>query len=530
MQELKLDETKGTQSSNDHNGQLDISSSDTLNQYSDNNLDQNSNNTLDQSSDNALVQNSIEILRDNSSNEVNESSNDELVSGKITSQLFRLALPTMGGYMFQSLYDMVDLFWIGYISSNAVASMTIISTMLWLVDVFNEIVGTSSVSLISQYHGTGDKEKTRTAAERTLAFKFIWALAGSLFMALFLRPIVGFFSKDSTVINFALEYGYIRIFFIPIFFSSYSVNTIFRCIGDAKTPMRLLTASAIMNIILDPIFMFYEIPFITSWTGLYGLNLGMAGAAWATVIGQSFACLVGFALLLRGNSEIRISLKGLLKSNKEIDTKLLTIGFPSGVNLFLRNIFNVILMKIISTYGTTAIALLGVGTRLQGFCMMPITGFSMGSGIIIGHALGANKIQRAKECVRKASLLCAAVSAIPALAFFICPSFLMSLFLGGAKPDSTGLILMYVFGVNVIILALMVGYHAAFSGSGLNRPTMYASFISQYCFQLPYSIAVYLLGLPVTVLWFAYMIGDIVCLLLLRHYYEQDKWIKSRVW
>lgn len=455
--------------------------------------------------------------------------NDQLVNGSITKQLFRLALPTMGGYMFQSLYDMVDLFWIGYISPNAVASMTIISTMLWLVNVFNEIVGTSSVSLISQYHGSGDRERTRIASERTLAFKFIWALAGSLFMALLLRPIVHFFSTDSLVIELALDYGYIRVFFIPIFFSSYSVNTIFRCTGDAKTPMKLLTASAILNIILDPILMFDDIPFLTSLTGIQGLGLGMAGAAWATAIGQTFAFLAGFALLLRGTSEVKLSVKNLLKPHKEVDHKLMTIGLPSGVNLFLRNIFNIILMKIISTYGTAAVAILGVGTRLQGFCMMPQTGFSMGSGIILGHALGANKPDRAKECVKKANLLCAAVSAIPALAFFICPSFLMSLFLGGAAPGPDGVVLMYVFGANVIILAFMVGYHAAFSGSGLNRPTMYASLISQYCFQLPYAFVVYLLKLPVTVLWFAYMLGDIVCLWLLWHFYKQDKWLGNRV-
>jgi len=457
------------------------------------------------------------------------SSNDKLLNDNITKQLFRLALPTMGGYMFQSLYDMVDLFWIGYISSNAVASMTIITTMLWLVDVFNEIVGTSSVSLLSQYHGSGDKERTVKAAQRTLAFKFIWALAASLFMALFLRPIVHFFSKDSTVINYALSYGYIRIFFIPIFFSSYSVNTIFRCIGDAKTPMKLLTTSAIINIILDPILMFDNIPYITSWSGLHGFNLGMAGAAWATVIGQTFSFFMGFILLLRGNSELKLSFKGLLQGDKEIDYKLMTIGLPSGVNLFLRNIFNVILMKIISTYGTVAVAILGVGTRLQGFCMMPQTGFSMGSGIIIGHALGANKTERAKDCVRKATLLCVAICAIPSLAFFICPSFLLSLFLGGTAPGSDGIVLMYAFGINVIILALMVGYHAAFSGSGLNRPTMYSSLISQYCFQLPYAFIVYLLGLPVTVLWFAYTVGDIVCLWLLHHYYKKGTWLNNRV-
>jgi putative MATE family efflux protein len=458
------------------------------------------------------------------------SSNDQLLYGNMSKQLFRLALPTMGGYMFQSLYDMVDLFWIGYISADAVASMTIFSTMFWLVDVFNEIVGTSSVSLISQYHGNGNKEKTQIASERTLAFKFIWSLAGALFMAVFLKPLVGFFSKEQSVINYALDYGYIRVLFIPIFFSSYSVNTIFRCTGDAKTPMRLLTMAAIMNMILDPLLMFDEIPLITPLTGLRGAGMGMAGAAWATVTGQTFSFVVGLIKLMRGTPDVKISLKNFFKSDKEIDTKLITIGLPSGINLLLRNIFNIILMKIISTYGTAAVAILGIGTRLQGFCMMPQTGFSMGSGIILGHALGADMPDRAKECVRKSNILCALVSSVFAIFFFICPSFLLSLFLGGATPDKSGIILMYAFGINVIVFALMVGFHAAFSGSGLNRPIMYSSLIAQYCFQLPYAVIVYLLGLPVTVLWFAYTLGDVVNLVLLMHFYKQDKWITHRVY
>ena len=457
-------------------------------------------------------------------------SNDQLLHGNMSKQLLRLSLPTMGGYMFQSLYDMVDLFWIGFISADAVASMTIISTMFWLVDVFNEIVGTSSVSLISQYHGSGNKGKTATASERTLAFKFIWSLAGALFMAAFLRPLVGFFSKEQAVITYALDYGYIRVLFIPIFFSSYSVNTIFRCTGDAKTPMKLLTMAAIMNMILDPLLMFEEIPLVTSLTGLRGFGMGMAGAAWATVTGQTFSFVIGLIILLKGTPDVKISLKHFFKADKEIDKKLITIGLPSGINLLLRNIFNIILMKIISTYGTAAVAILGIGTRLQGFCMMPQTGFSMGSGVILGHALGANMPERAKECVHKSNILCACVSAIPASLFFICPSFLLSLFLGGATPDKSGIVLMYAFGINVIIFALMVGFHAAFSGSGLNRPIMYSSLIAQYCFQLPYSLAVYLLGLPVTVLWFAYTIGDLANLVLLWHYYKQDKWITHRVY
>lgn len=454
-----------------------------------------------------------------------EKEQHELLYGNLTKQLFKQSLPTMGGYMFQALYDMVDLFWIGFISSSAVASMTIISTVMWVINVFNEIVGTSSVSLISQYYGAKDYEKTSIAAERTLAFKFIWAFAASLCMVVILKPLVSFFSTDAEVINYALEYGYLRILFISIFFSSYSVNTIFRCTGQSQTPMKLLIVSAIVNMILDPILMFDTVPLI----GIKGLGLGMLGAALATVIGQTLSLILGLILIISGRCPVKLNFKRMIKPNKEIDTKLMTIGFPSGVNLFMRNIFNIILMKLISTYGTAVVAVFGIGSRIQNFCLMPQTGFSTGSGVIIGNALGSEQIDRAKKCVKQSNILCAVVCAIPSILFCLFPAGILSLFLGGEAPDPSGISLMYVLGLNTVILSFMVGYHAAFQGSGLTRPVLISSMVSSVAVRLPYAFFIYFMGWSIHLLWLCYTLADIAEVLLRRHYYRQYKWITNRV-
>lgn len=454
-----------------------------------------------------------------------EKQQHELLYGNLTKQLFKQSIPTMSGYMFQALYDMVDLLWIGFISSSAVASMTIISTVLWAIDVFNEIVGTSSVSLLSQYYGAQDNEKTSIVAERTLAFKFIWALAGSIIMIAVLRPLVCFFSKDSEVINYALEYGYLRILFIPIFFSSYSVNTIFRCTGQSQTPMRLLIVSATINMILDPILMFETVPII----GIKGFNLGMLGASIATIIGQTFSLVAGLILIIRGRCAVKLNVKRMIRANKEIDKKLMTIGLPSGVDLFLRNIFNIILMKLISSYGTAVVAVFGIGCRIQNFCMMPQQGFATGSGVLVGTALGSEQIDRAEKCVRKSNIICALVCAVPSILFCLFPSAILSLFLGGEKPDPSGIPLMFVLGANTIILSFMVGYHAAFQGSGLTKPLLVSSFVSSVAVRLPYAFFVFLMRWPVKYLWLCYTLSDIAEVLLRRHFYRQKKWLDNRV-
>ena len=155
---------------------------------------------------------------------------------------------------------MVDMMWIGRISASAVAGVTIFSTVFWIVTVLNEIIGTSSISLIYSKLWKRRYERTKRILEQTLTFKILVAIIAAVIISIILEPFLWFFSKDKKVIKAALDYGYIRMFFLPIMFASYSVNTALRCLGDAKTPMKIMIVSSIVNIILDPIFMFDKMP------------------------------------------------------------------------------------------------------------------------------------------------------------------------------------------------------------------------------------------------------------------------------
>lgn len=449
-----------------------------------------------------------------------------LTEGPVNRQILRLSLPTMVGMLLQSVYDLVDMVWIGFISPAAIAAATLFGTFFWLIEVLNEIVGTSSVALISQSHGAGDRERTTRIAEQTLTFKFILATIGAMVLGLTLRPLFQIFSNDPAVVSYGMDYGLIRVLFLPFFFSSYSVNTIFRCTGDAKTPMRLLVGSALLNMVADPIFMFDTIP----GTSIPGLGLGMKGAALATVLSISVAFIVGFVLLLLGKGDVRIRIGNLFKLDRVISAKLFSIGLPSGLTLLLRNLSIVIFLRMVSMYGTEAIAVAGISFRVYTFGIMPGWGLTMGSGIIIGHSLGSKRIERALEAVRLTTIDCLLFVGVLALPVIVFPSFILSLFMGGAVVSPDGVLLMRIIGFTLFIGAGMSGIGAAFTGAGKNRPLLYASIFGQWGVLVPWALVVTIfLDVPILWLWLAILAGDGAEMLFRWYLYKRTDWTNHRV-
>ena len=238
----------------------------------------------------------------------------DLTSGSVVGNLLAMSVPTMFGMLGQTLYDVVDLFWIGRISGDAVAGVSLFSAIFWLVEVLNEIIGVSSVALITQSFGAGDKGRARLVIEQTIVFKAFMAILAAAALHVALEPLVRFFSPDPEVVLSALEYGRIRIFFLPVFFATYSCFTALRCTGDPGSQMWIMLGVSVLNAILDPLFMFERIPYL----GWNGLGLGVFGAGLATVLSICVAFAVGFGLLASGRTRIRLSVRDIVRSDDEV--------------------------------------------------------------------------------------------------------------------------------------------------------------------------------------------------------------------
>lgn len=450
----------------------------------------------------------------------------DLTKGSIAGNLIYMAMPTMLGFIAQTFYDIVDMIWIGRISAEAVAGVTIFTALFWMVEVLNEIIGTSSISLISQSYGKKDIEKTKKAIEQTITFKAIVAIIAAIILYFGMEPLLNFFTNDIAVIKNGLSYGYIRIFFLPIFFSSFSLNTALRCIGDSKKPMYIMGISALLNIILDPIFMFNRVPFI----GIPGLGLGVFGAAVATVISITVACSLGFWIFLSGRTDIRISIKGLFKLDKELDKKLITIGLPSGFENLLRNLSGFLVIKMIGLYGTAAVAAMGIGHRLMGLIFMPLLGFSMGGSTIVGQNLGALDIDRADKTAKTAAKLCAAIAGACGLFAIAFPAQIMKIFVDDKNVIDIGIPMIRIIMPGMIALGVLFGLGTVFSGSGYNLPFFVSSLVSRWIVQVPLLLlVVYVFRLPIEMIWISFVVAEVAEMIVVIIFYIKGKWKIVRV-
>ncbi|UTC66677.1 MULTISPECIES: MATE family efflux transporter [unclassified Treponema] len=451
----------------------------------------------------------------------------QLNSQKISKNLWRLAYPTMISAGLQNFYDIVDMVWVGQISKTALSGVTLFSSIYMLFTILNEIAGASSVSMIAQNYGRGDMEKTQRIAEQTISFKVVLAVISGLLLAIFLKPLLWFFLPDQEVVNSALEYGWLRIFFIPVMFSSYSVNTIFRCTGDAKTPLHIMIIATIINLVLDPLFMFDIVP----GTSIPGLGLGVFGAALATVIARSISFLYGILILLSGKRKIKISFEGLFRLDKKIDTDLLLIGLPSGINSLVRTFAQVTIMKFVTVYGADAVAIAGVGGKLAQFAFMPIFGFSMGGATLVGQSLGRDNVREAKLTSKITALMSASIVGIFAIIIMGTPqTFLHLFFPGDIEMLNQGSVMLRIFYPSFIILSAGLGFASVFSGSGHTRPMLYSTLGSRWFVQIPFLfLIVNVLHLPLYMVWTSYILSELAEFTVILYHYRKGVWCNKRV-
>lgn len=457
---------------------------------------------------------------------MSKKNNRNLTEGSVIRNLLIVSLPTMFGFFAQTLYDFIDMIWIGRISAQAVAGVAIFVSIFWFADIVNEIIGISAVSLISQSYGAGHLDKTKQIIEQSIFFKGLVSIVMAFLLLLFLKPLSNFFSDEPIVVKHILDYGVIRTIFLPFMFLSFSVNTALRCIGDARSPMLIMILTSVLNIILDPILMFDIIP----GTSIKGMSLGIKGAAIATVISTILAFLIGLIILLSGRSYIKISFSGLFRLSKENARKLVIIGLPTGLEMFFRQGGQFLLLKFVSFYGTLALATFGIGMKLFNLVFLPLLGLSMGGSAVTGQNLGANQIKRTQLTAIWASWLGIFITAIIASVAILFPEFILKIFIDQKEVLEIGRKMVYIISPSFIAVAISMGLNTVFAGSGYNLPYLISGITSRWIFQVPYSaLIIYVLHLSITYIWVGFFIAEFIELLVIYIFYLNGKWKTIRV-
>ena len=413
--------------------------------------------------------------------------------------LANMAVPMILSMLVQALYNVVDSIYVSQISESAVTALSLAFPVQNLQIGFAVGIGVGVNSLLSKSLGERDQEAANLTAGNGMILMFIVAAAFMLFGLFGVRPYYEMQSTVRETVEGGIVYSRICCLLTLGIFMEILGERLLQATGRTVHTMITQSTGAIINIILDPIL-------IHGWLGLPAM--GIAGAAWATVIGQWAAALLALYFNEKQNPEVQFG-KRYAKLNPAIVRQILTVGIPSIIMNGIGSIMNFGMNQILQGFTETATSVFGIYFKLQSFFFMPLFGINGATISIIAYNYGARKPERIVKTLKLAcgAALCLMICGL--LAFQFLPDLLLGLF----NPSDTfleiGRAALRTISWSFPIAAICISLGASFQALGNGMYSTITSLCRQMFVLLP---AAYLLSLSgnVNLVWLSYPIAEVV--------------------
>ncbi|MBR5616666.1 MAG: MATE family efflux transporter [Oscillospiraceae bacterium] len=430
-----------------------------------------------------------------SNNPLQENKMGVMPVGKL---LVNMALPMIISMLVQALYNVVDSIYISQISESAVTALSLAFPVQNMQIGFAVGIGVGVNSLLSKSLG----EQNQEAANRTAGNGITLMLIVTVFFVLFgLFGVRPYFEMQSTVaetVEGGIVYTRICCLLTLGIFMSILFERLLQATGRTVHTMITQSTGAIVNIILDPIL-------IHGWLGLPAM--GIAGAAWATVIGQWVSALLALGFNIKFNHDVQLSPR-YFKLDRHIVGKILTVGVPSIVMNSIGSIMNFGMNQILQGFTETATSVFGIYFKLQSFFFMPLFGINNATISIIAYNYGARKPQRIIKTLRLSVSVAVGLMTVGLLAFQLLPELLLGLFNPSEEFLSIGRAALRTISWSFPLAAVCISLSSCFQALGNGIYSTVVSVCRQLLVLLP---AAYLLSLTGNVnrVWLSYPIAEI---------------------
>ncbi len=392
------------------------------------------------------------------------------------SQLIHLALPIMGANLLQTLYNLVDSYFLGKLGKEAISAPSISFNIIIFLIIFGAGFASAGTTLISQAKGKNDSERVDFYVGQTF---------GILVLVSFLIMITGLLLTDTLLRVLHVPEGltyentktYMTIIFygMPFMFIAFAFRGILQGAGDSLTPLKIQIITVGLNVILDYLLIFGKGPFPV---------MGVAGAAWATVISRSVASFIDMYLLGSGRLSIRLRFS-TIKPDKKAWGLIMSIGLPSSIGQGVSALGFTTLQGIVNTFGPAVIAAFGVGGRIIALFNMPAQGLSQATAVLVGQNLGAKRPDRAVRVVRYGLMTTAVFITLGMTLSFFYGNLLVRFFVDDPEVIFYGATLFRIVSISVVFFALYTVLIGAFQGGGDTKPIMVIQITRLWLIRVP---------------------------------------------
>lgn len=440
-----------------------------------------------------------------------------ILKGSIYRVLITLSIPIMINSFIQTLYNLVDGIWVSKISSVHFAATSFVWPINFLFIALGIGLSIAGTSLIARLIGAEKYNEAKVYATQLIVVSFLMSIAFAI-IGYIISP---FIIKAMGGTGDIARYGniYLRVTFLdmPFMFLYFNINSILTSQGDTVTPTVLSAISAVLNVVLDPIFIFT-------------LNMGIAGAAWATLLAKALLALSGLYYLYKGTSKIKPDFRGF-KFNKRVLADIYNIGLPASIGQTGAAIGFMVLNGFIVSYGTATMAAFGMVNRVTSLVMQPAMGVGSALTAVVGQNLGANQEERANESFKRAAFIALFIGILGAVLILVFNKQIVTFFIQ-SEDDPTviteSISYMKYVSLSMPLMGMFSVFQGIFQGSGNTKYSMAMEIGRLWLIRLPLILIFkHYSNFGSTGIWFAMSFSNLIVCIYGYFIYKRNG-LKSR--
>jgi putative MATE family efflux protein len=446
----------------------------------------------------------------------------DLLKGHVGKNLFYLSLPVIVINLLQVAYNLADTFWLGQYSGEALTAITFAFPLVFLLVSLGMGLAVAGSVLVAQFEGSGETDKRDYAASQTIAFSALASIVLGLSGYFFIGDIVGLLGASGPVA--ASASGYLQIISIGLFslFGFLVFQSLMRGFGDTLTPMLLMLGTVILNIIIDPFFIFgwWIIP-----------EMGVEGAAVATVLARTLSLCIGIGLLFKGVRGPQIS-PSEMKPDFGFFKKMMAIGIPATVEGAGRSISVNALTAVVGwTFAGPVVAGFGIGVRIFSMIFLPAAAVGRGVESMTGQNLGAGNYDRAGKTASEGAKYSFIIVTLLGVLTFIFADQIAGVFIGSGQENSeliasTGAEFLRYVALSFGFIGILRSYNGSFRGAGKTVTAAIISISTLGIIRLP--IAYWgAINIGTKGVWAAFFISNIAGAAFAYLWYQRGTWRQS---
>jgi putative MATE family efflux protein len=437
----------------------------------------------------------------------------DLTEGGIGWPLFYLSLPIVVTNLLQTAYNLADTFWLGQYSTEALAAISFAFPMVFLLISLALGISVAGSVLVAQHTGAGEDRKADYAASQTVTFSALGSLVLGALAYFLVEDLLRAMGASPDVLPKATAYMQVISAGLAFMFVFFVFISLMRGYGDTVTPMVVMFGTVVLNIALDPFLIFGWGPFP---------EMGVAGAAVATVFARGLAMVVGLAILLDGERGVRIRPREMVPDLAYF-RKMVAVGAPASLEITSRSISVNLLLFIVGTFSTTVVAAFGIGVRVFSVIFLPAIAVDRGVETMSGQNIGAGKPDRAEQTNHFAARVSFLILAAAGVVVWVAADAIVGVFTDNPAVVAEGATFLRYVAPTFGCLGIIRAYSGGLRGAGRTLSAAAIAIVMLWIVRLPLAW-VGALELGTQGLWLSFTISNVVGAAVAFAWFRTGRW------